>query len=212
MYFYTAICIILTSVAIGFANTQHRVAVAHLESENVTGTVLFQETEEGLRVTVNLTGLDWKEGDYGFHVHELGDTSTCLATGAHFNPDDTSHGGRDREHSERHVGDLGNVHFAGAENVVSSFQFVDKAIALRGKNNILGRGLVLHEREDDLGLTDHPDSLSTGNAGARVACAVIGMHAPVEAWYDNASGIIGPSVPLLSMFCLFYFVSILNFN
>lgn len=34
---------------------------------------------------------------------------------------------------------------------------------------------MVHKQEDDLGRTEHPDSLTTGNSGARVACGVIGL-------------------------------------
>ena len=48
-------------------------------------------------------------------------------------------------------------------------------IKLRGiKCNIIGRGLIIHEDEDDCGTTEHPLSKTTGNSGKRIACAVIG--------------------------------------
>ena len=52
---------------------------------------------------------------------------------------------------------------------------VDKYIKLRGtKSNIMGRSLVIHINPDDLGMGGYPDSLTTGHAGARITCAVIG--------------------------------------
>ncbi|CAG9786796.1 unnamed protein product [Diatraea saccharalis] len=177
------------------AQQLQRTAVAHFSSENgiVRGTVLFTETNEGIRVTGRITGMP--PGSYGFHVHELGDLTSCDNTGAHYNPRGVNHGGP--EHNVRHVGDLGNVHFVSTgSEVVSTMNTIDRLISLRGINNILGRALVLHQSPDDLGLGGHPDSLTTGNAGPRVACAVIGMHAPVEAW-QNSSMRVGPSVLLL---------------
>jgi len=52
-------------------------------------------------------------------------------------------------------------------------------IKLRGtKSNIIGRGLIIHADEDDLGLGGEKDSQVTGHAGARIACAVIGYAKP----------------------------------
>ena len=43
------------------------------------------------------------------------------------------------------------------------------------KRNIIGRSLIIHEDEDDCGKGGHSDSLTTGHAGKRLDCAVIGM-------------------------------------
>jgi hypothetical protein len=38
----------------------------------------------------------------------------------------------------------------------------------------LGRALIIHEEEDDLGLGDFPDSKTTGHSGKRIGCAIFG--------------------------------------
>ena len=51
----------------------------------------------------------------------------------------------------------------------------DKLVKLRGtKANVIGRSIVIHEQPDDLGKGGHDDSLTTGHAGGRITCAVIG--------------------------------------
>lgn len=73
----------------------------------------------------------------------------------------------------RHVGDLGNLRVD--EAGVAAYEFQDMLISLGGPRNILGRGVVIHEKADDFGRSDHPDSRKTGNAGGRIACGVIGI-------------------------------------
>lgn len=77
------------------------------------------------------------------------------------------------EDFQRHVGDLGNIvgNANGEANVIIS----DSSISLSGEGNVIGRGVIVHQNIDDLGRGGHPDSLTTGNAGARIACGVIGI-------------------------------------
>ena len=42
-----------------------------------------------------------------------------------------------------------------------------------GKNNIIGRSVIVHDLKDDLGKGKNKESLKTGNAGARLNCAKI---------------------------------------
>lgn len=52
---------------------------------NVTGTVVFIKTKEGIKITGEVRGLT--SGKHGFHIHELGNISPdCTKSGGHFNP------------------------------------------------------------------------------------------------------------------------------
>ena len=85
-----------------------------------------------------------------------------------------THGGPNSE--IRHVGDMGNVD-AGADGVAKYF-LEDHLIHIHGEFSVIGRSCVCHAKEDDLGLGGNEESLKTGNAGARVACGVIGLSGP----------------------------------
>lgn len=50
----------------------------------------------------------------------------------------------------------------------------DSQVSLTGENSVIGRAIVVHAGEDDLGKGGFDDSLTTGHAGARSACGTIG--------------------------------------
>ncbi|KAJ8750307.1 hypothetical protein K2173_014222 [Erythroxylum novogranatense] len=142
-------------------------AVAVLKGNStVEGVVTLTQEDDGpTNVNVRVTGLT--PGLHGFHLHEYGDTTNgCISTGAHFNPNNMTHGAP--EDKIRHAGDLGNI-VANADGVAEA-TIVDSQIPLSGPNAVIGRALVVHELEDDLGKGGHELSLTTGNAGGRLAC------------------------------------------
>jgi Cu-Zn family superoxide dismutase len=149
------------------------IAVAVFDNGKIKGTVHFIENLQKNNVTIDIeiTGLK-KNSHHGFHVHEAGDLSDqCTSMCAHFNPYHKNHGCPGMK--ERHVGDLGNL--VTNSNGEAVYKMVDDVIKLRGtKSNIIGRGLIIHADPDDCGQGGQPDSLTTGHAGKRIACAVIG--------------------------------------
>lgn len=143
------------------------VAVIHpTDGNEISGVVLFSNTDEGVRVGANINGLP-PMSSHGFHIHEFGDCSAADGTsaGGHFNPHAAPHGAR--EGDQRHVGDLGNVVSNGAG--VAQVNFVDDVLSFDGMDSIIGRAVVIHAGQDDL------QTQPTGDAGARLACGVIGV-------------------------------------
>lgn len=145
-------------------------AVCVLKSDTVNGIIYITEYENITHIEGKITGLKPNK-NHGFHIHEYGDlTDGCASSCAHFNPYKKNHGGRNS--SERHVGDLGNLEADMFGNC--NFSFNDSLVTLSGETNVLGRSFVVHEDEDDLGFGGHKDSLTTGHAGKRLVCGVIG--------------------------------------
>jgi Cu-Zn family superoxide dismutase len=141
-------------------------------SDKVEGTILLMQAP-GTTTLIKGTVTGLEPGPHGFHVHEFGDmTKGCESMGGHYNPDGVDHG----DDNEGHVGDLGNI--TADERGVAKVNIVSNRIDLMGDRSIIGRGVVVHADEDDLGKGGDEESLKTGNAGDRLACGVITLRAP----------------------------------
>ena len=89
-----------------------------------------------------------KAGKHGFHVNVYGDLSQGGAScGGVFNPFGKNHGAP--EDDDRRVGSLGNIQVN--EEGLATINLEDKMVKLIGPHSIIGRSLVIHENEDDLG-------------------------------------------------------------
>lgn len=148
-------------------------AAAHLVSKSgskVTGSVRFFKDGEFVKVRAEIAGLE-PGSTHGFHIHEFGDCSADDATsaGGHFNPANVTHGGPEAESS--HVGDMGNI-TANDQGVALYEHTFEEMNLLEGNHPILGRAVVVHQKQDDL------KSQPSGDAGPRIACGVIGVAKP----------------------------------
>lgn len=137
--------------------------LAPTAGHTVNGIVTFTKVADGVLVQADVTGLT--PGAHGFHIHEHGDCSAPDATsaGGHFNPTGHQHAAPADE--ERHAGDLGNL--IADETGRAVYEWVDPKMELSGDHTIIGRGVIVHDSEDDFA------TQPTGNAGGRVACGVV---------------------------------------
>ena len=75
----------------------------------------------------------------------------------------------------RMVGDLGNIE--ADESGTATVKIEDSMVKLFGPHSVIGRSLVVCAAADDTGRGGQEASLTTGNAGPRIAFGVIGIAA-----------------------------------
>lgn len=130
---------------------------------DIQGTVLFYQTDEGVIVFVEVSGLSvaqehCQEGIFGFHIHKGTDcggnmTDPFADAMQHFDLDDCAH--------PYHTGDLPPL-FGNGGLAISAFLTNRFRI-----DEVIGRVVIIH---------DHPDDFTTqpsGNSGTKIACGVI---------------------------------------
>lgn len=144
------------------------------KKNNVKGIVYFTQKNKKLNIKYKIKNLP--KGYHGFHIHKYGDlTEGCKTAGPHFNTYKKNiHGGPNSK--TKHNGDLGNIYnlkpnTSGSKTISTNVLNLEKC----NINSIIGRSIIVHKDKDDLGKGKNPESLKTGNAGARLACGVIGI-------------------------------------
>jgi len=170
------ICILLIIILLllvyrlysNLAQKQSAIAIFPINEKNISGHVHFLQAKDNVVINVNIRGLS--DGKHGFHIHKKGSLSDkCMGSCAHYDPHNVNHGGL----NNGHAGDLGNII---SENGVCTEILKTNKFKL---SDVMGRTIVVHGGEDDLGLYNGPDinlrneSLITGNSGERVTCAII---------------------------------------
>jgi Cu-Zn family superoxide dismutase len=128
----------------------------------------------GVHLTGRLTGLV-AGGTHAFHIHETGDCSapTADSAGPHFNPGGEPHGNRDA--GAHHAGDMPNVVADATGTAQVDVLLDDVELGTSGPRDVLGRALIVHAQADDY------STQPSGNAGARIACGVIGRTTAASA-------------------------------
>jgi Cu-Zn family superoxide dismutase len=129
------------------------------------GEATFDQVGNKVRLVAYVQGLT-PGREHGFHIHEAGDCSAPdgMSAKGHFNPFGKPHG--HPQSGERHAGDMPSL-VAGKDGRAKIDVELDTLTITPGPASIVGRGLIVHADPDDY------KTQPTGNAGARLACAVI---------------------------------------
>ncbi len=142
------------------------------EGSSISGVIMLVEKGEGLEITVNVGHVS--PGKHGFHIHENGSCEDMgKAAGGHYNPDEAPHGLITKDgFTNAHCGDFGNIE-VGPDGTGTVTLFVPGLTLTGEKHNVLGKAVILHEKEDDFGQP-------TGNAGGRIGCGIIELIPEAE--------------------------------
>jgi Cu-Zn family superoxide dismutase len=143
-----------------------KAATTQPTDNHVTGTVTFTPAAgDKVHVTAHITGLQ-PNSTHGFHIHEKGDLSApdLTSAGGHFNPSKHEHGAPG---ANSHGGDMGNIKADASGMAMVDMDIPGVSIGTGQPNDIVGKAVIVHGKEDDL------KSQPSGNAGSRVAGGVI---------------------------------------
>jgi superoxide dismutase, Cu-Zn family len=130
------------------------------------GTAELTGTKSGVLIAIEVNGLPADQW-VAFHVHQTGTcdhTTAHESAGGHFNPTDVEHGYL--AETGPHAGDMPNQ-YVPADGTLRA-QVFNTAVSLEeGDTAIKGKALMVHAAQDDY------SGQPSGNAGDRLACAVI---------------------------------------
>ncbi|WP_423148810.1 superoxide dismutase family protein [Rubrolithibacter danxiaensis] len=130
------------------------------------GTVRFTQKNQSVEMKLDISFPSKAGKTVAVHIHEHGDCAEAgNAAHGHWNPTNTKHGKWGT--GEYHLGDIGNVQLD--QNGKGSLTLkTDKwSIGTGAANDIVGRGIIVHDGTDDY------VSQPSGNAGSRIGCGPI---------------------------------------
>ena len=133
------------------------------------GTATLVQTSQGVLVEADVRGLP--PGEHALHFHEKGQCSapSFESAGGHYAPKQNEHGFLVK--NGPHAGDMPNVHSLGVTKVEEYNPFVTLSAGGAPLLDADGSALIIHAKPDDY------KSQPAGNAGDRIACAVISKSA-----------------------------------
>jgi len=140
---------------------------------NNSGFVYFYQKGNTISIKAQVFGIDTERG---FHIHNFGDISSPTGdnTGGHWNPLNTKHGLPGQE--ELHFGDLGSIKtFSRHPKFGIYFHSLSYDYPEWTIDNIIGRGVIVHEGIDHGNEPSCPGSDKNGSAGKRIYQCVIGI-------------------------------------
>ena len=134
----------------------------------LVGQITFTPTAAGLQIDATVSHVP--PGYHGFHLHA---NESCAdggnGAGGHFNPDGVKHGKLISDGFENaHAGDLGNLS-VGLDGTGEYHQTLPGLGLMEGVHAIAHHSVILHSNIDSY-------VQPTGNAGGRIACALITLN------------------------------------
>mmetsp|Transcript_23436 Transcript_23436/g.49890 ORF Transcript_23436/g.49890 Transcript_23436/m.49890 type:complete len:163 (+) Transcript_23436:321-809(+) len=158
------------------------VCVFHPEgSSGVSGSITMSQTQEDAPTVLEGTIRGLTPGQrHGMALCTYGDVrDTSSSCGAIFNPFGKTHGAPSDDAGLKMAGDLGNITADAAG--VATIKVDDSGIKIFGPHSVIGRSVVICAGADDEARGGHENSISTGNAGPRIAFGVVGLANPTSA-------------------------------
>jgi Cu-Zn family superoxide dismutase len=150
-----------------FAQDQEKAKASFIGADGKEiGTAELTGHEDGVLVAIEVKGLPASQW-VAFHVHQTGScdhTTGHESAGGHFNPTDRQHGYLAEDGP--HAGDMPNQ-YVPTDGTLRAQVFNSFVTLKTGDNAVAGKALMIHANADDYA------GQPSGNAGKRLACAVI---------------------------------------
>lgn len=151
---------LLTSTAATYAAELSATIYSTDDKKTSLGKITFTDTQYGLLITPNLTGLP--SGAHGFHLHEHANCDDAgMKAGGHFDP----------KHSKTHQGPYKQGHLGDLPVllIMDNGQVNTPLLAPRLKTtDLTGLAVMIHGGGDN-----YTDTPPLGGGGARIACGLI---------------------------------------